>query len=72
MPEDIINNQGAVFDFAPASNDEKISLKSTILPAFHSFIEPSQESLIPKDNQLLLTTQAHFVLLHELKEFLQQ
>jgi hypothetical protein len=53
--------------------DEKktISLNSTILPTVHSFLEPQQEALIPADNFEIPSTTAHFSLLHELKEFMQ-
>jgi hypothetical protein len=41
MPEEIISNQAAAFDFSGKNDDTKnISLKSTILPSVHSFLEP--------------------------------
>jgi hypothetical protein len=42
MPDDLISSQGAVFDGAEILDvdNQSITLKSTILPAVHSFLEP--------------------------------
>ena len=42
MPEEIISNQGAAFDFSGSHDDERktITLNSTVLPTVHSFLEP--------------------------------
>jgi hypothetical protein len=72
MPEEIISNQGAAFDFSGSRDDDPktISLNSTVLPTVHSFLEPQSEALIPSETQEIHSTTAHFSLLHEIKQFL--
>lgn len=68
MPEDILAKQGAAFEVLHDEHD--ISLRSTILPSVHSFLEPQQEGLIPTETLTFSSSPTHFSLLLEIRQFM--